>query len=130
MAKRGSTGFHARPKLTSSAGLFEKRGDKWGGGSRPLPLPHNPTAVELAIDAVLEKMGNAHGYAAEVSQRLRQANTDDPELDQFTRARKAEIKQRYVDPVGEKTEATPQRRVTNVLARMHKNMQKRVIKVK
>jgi hypothetical protein len=126
MAKRGLH-IPSRPKLSSSAGLFEKRGDKWGGSRKTPANPKPPTALEQAADEALKKIGSSYGTAAEISERLRQANADDPELDQFTRARKASLRAPYVDPVPSGNTKDEQRKATSRLLKMQGKLRPNVV---
>jgi hypothetical protein len=119
MAKsKGNQGSFTRPKLASSASLFEKRGDKWGGGSRPQPLPHNPTKAEQDIDAALKSLGptgqQSLQYAAEIAARLKHANAEDPDMDCWTKAGRAKDKQEYKQAPGTPVEITMRKQIASV----------------
>lgn len=78
---------------SSNSKIFARRGDPWVSGREGR-----------------EKFG-------------RNIETENPDLDQFTRARKAEPKSEYIDPPKPpKTEASFSRRKANILAVMHGNI--------
>jgi hypothetical protein len=82
-----------RARYSSNSSMFAKRGDPW----------------------VSRREG----------ERLfgRNLETENPELDQFTRARKAEPKPKFIDPKPERrTEADFARQKANALRAMHRDM--------
>lgn len=79
---------------SSNSGIFAKRGDPWVSGREGR-----------------EKFG-------------RNVETENPDLDQFTRARKAEPKPKFVDPPkpAKPAEGSFSQRKANILAVMHKSI--------
>lgn len=78
-----------KPRLSSSASIFARKGNPW----------------------VSDKEGRKDFG--------RNLDTEEPELDQFTRARKAEPKKAFVDPVPEKPVADFHKRKANICRRMN-----------
>jgi hypothetical protein len=82
----------AKPRYSSNSGIFAKRGDPW-----------------------VSRREGEKGFG-------RNLETENPELDQFTRARKAESRPKYVDPKPQKAEASFAHRKANALRVMHREM--------
>jgi hypothetical protein len=119
-----------KPKMQSSASLFDKRGDRWGGKNRHPGNPRPQTPAEEAIDQIAREMGGRiTRYQAEDDELRRQANYDDPEMDQFTKAKKAVSPVEYKEKAGTPAQATPQRRAFGNTITMRKKVAHHPIRI-
>lgn len=115
MARRGKQGNFTRPKLSSSAGLFEKRGDKWGGRNTPNPIVPPQSEADKNLERALRELNRRPVQTAkEAEARIKQAQGEDPDYDMHLRAKKAEPKPKYVDPEGTPIEASLSRKIANI----------------
>lgn len=120
-----------RPRLTSSASIFERRGDPWhGDGRRVHVTPPDTDDFTEAVDANRARAG-LKPLSFEADKKARQvmaAGREDPDYDQFTRAHKAQAKPVFVDPINVGTGAKNdiRRQITNLVRAGRREMAKNV----
>lgn len=109
-----------KPRLHNNAAMFERKGNPWHGEGRAVTRrPHEQLTEEQKFDALLQSAKDGgQKYAAEKRDSGRFA--EDPNFDQFAKARKAEPRVGVPSPSRKPTEVTAARKLANALRNCHR----------
>lgn len=111
-----------KPRLHSNADMFERKGNPWHGDGRQITRrPHEAVSEEQRIANLLRtaEEGGAK-YAAEI--RARHRDEENPEFDQFAKARKTEPRVGLPPIRGKPKEATAAHKIANAMRSLNSTL--------